>query len=247
MRLKQGAEIVAKDAKERILAFIGYGQLNARIWILGMEEAGGGEDNLTTRSQFNPVEDLYAAHPKLGITKHHEDSRTIQPQWGRMADLMLRLGGTKSPTREQRRNYQAEQLGRSYGDTLLVELMPVPKPNLSAFDYPETFPEYASASSYYQGVLPDRIRLLRKLIENHTPRVIVAYGSAFWRHYRSIMEPSFESVSNGFTVLSIQHTSMILIPFWTSRSMNGRLEALEETIRDVIKEHEESPTFVRTS
>ncbi len=31
---------------EQLLNFAGYGRLDAPVWFLGMEEAGGGEDNL---------------------------------------------------------------------------------------------------------------------------------------------------------------------------------------------------------
>jgi hypothetical protein len=32
-----------------LLEFVGYGTLDAGVWFLGMEEAGGGEDNLRKR------------------------------------------------------------------------------------------------------------------------------------------------------------------------------------------------------
>lgn len=52
---------------DHLLNFIGYGTLDADVWFLGMEGAGGGEDNLRTRLKFRPVEDNAEAHKMLGV------------------------------------------------------------------------------------------------------------------------------------------------------------------------------------
>jgi hypothetical protein len=64
-----------------LLDFIGYGTLAADVWFLGMEEAGGGEDNIHTRLNFRTVEDCAKAHKLLGVTKLHWGKRIIQPTW----------------------------------------------------------------------------------------------------------------------------------------------------------------------
>jgi hypothetical protein len=50
---------------EHLLNFIGYGTLDADVWFLGMEKAGGGEVNIRTRLKFRPVEDNAEAHQML--------------------------------------------------------------------------------------------------------------------------------------------------------------------------------------
>lgn len=47
---------------ERLLKFIGYGNLKADFWFIGMEEAGGGLDNLKKRLKFENVMDCKEAH-----------------------------------------------------------------------------------------------------------------------------------------------------------------------------------------
>jgi len=42
--------MIAPAEKNKLLDFIGYGRLDAPVWILGMEEAGGGEENLKIRA-----------------------------------------------------------------------------------------------------------------------------------------------------------------------------------------------------
>lgn len=60
---------------EHLLSFIGCGRLDADIWFLGMEEAGGGEANIRTRLQFEPVMDSAEAHKMLGVTHLHRGKK----------------------------------------------------------------------------------------------------------------------------------------------------------------------------
>lgn len=63
---------------DHLLNFIGYGTLDADVWFIGMEEAGGGEDNIRTRLKFRTVEDNAMAHKMLGVTNLHWGKRKIQ-------------------------------------------------------------------------------------------------------------------------------------------------------------------------
>jgi len=45
---------LSDDELEHLLNFIGYGNLDADVWFLGMEEAGGGEVNIRTRLGLIP-------------------------------------------------------------------------------------------------------------------------------------------------------------------------------------------------
>lgn len=40
---------------EHLLSFIGYGDLSAAVWLLRMEEGGGGKENLRRRLTFDRV------------------------------------------------------------------------------------------------------------------------------------------------------------------------------------------------
>ena len=97
---------------EHLLNFVGYGSADASVWFLGMEEAGGGEDNLRARLTFNSIEDLREAHLKLGLRQFHDFKRPrIQRTWRGMSYVMLRLN-QEEPSRETIRKYQSTQLGR---------------------------------------------------------------------------------------------------------------------------------------
>ena len=65
---------------DHLLNFIGYGRLEADVWFLGMEEAGGGEANIRARLKFRPVEDNAEEHKMLGVTHLHWGRRKIHGQ-----------------------------------------------------------------------------------------------------------------------------------------------------------------------
>jgi hypothetical protein len=180
---------------EHLLDFVGYGKLDAPVWFLGMEEAGGGEENIRARLKFRTVEDCAEAHRILGITKHHWGPRTIQRTWRGMCYIMLKLEN-KPTDAESIRNYQAESLGRFGGQTLLVELMPIPKHDIGAWGYEELIPQFKSREDYYQKVKPRRRVYLQGLIRNHSPKIVVGYGKSYWDEYRALF-PGAQFVASG--------------------------------------------------
>jgi hypothetical protein len=226
---------MSDEGKARLLNFLGYGRLDAPVWFLGMEEGGGGEERLLIQCTFDQVEDLYEAHKKLGIRHHHEGKRLLQRTWNPMCEFMLRVEGNPSPTTEDRRTYQAENLGRSHGNSLLLELLPIPKPNMAAWDYPLTFPEYPDVESYRSVLIPQRIDLISQLVRLHQPKVIVAYGKEYWPHYRQIINDAAFTEHNGFPTASQGDTLMILTHFLSRKEMNGRHEALARTAQDWLE------------
>ena len=83
---------------DHLLNFIGYGRLDADIWFLGMEEAGGGRANIRTRLKFHSVMDNAQAHAMLGVTHLHWGRRKIQRTWRGMCYIMLRLESNEATT-----------------------------------------------------------------------------------------------------------------------------------------------------
>lgn len=223
---------LSTDELNRLLNFVGYGVLDAEVWFLGMEEGGGGEDNIRKRLRFRPVEDCMEAHKILGIVKHHWGNQAIQPTWRGMCCIMLGLEG-KEPSRDNIRAYQASMLGRSCGRTLLTELMPIPKPKLGAWGYEQLIPQYPSARSYYQGVKPQRIALLRKLLGEHAPKVVIAYGKQYWSDYKTLFPNTVFTANDQFQVGNYKNTLVILTDHFTSRTMNNKWN----DVVSIIKKH----------
>jgi hypothetical protein len=214
---------------EHLLNFIGFGRLDADVWFLGMEEAGGGEANIRTRLKFRPVMDNAEAHKMLDVTHLHWGKRKIQRTWRGMCYIMLCLDGTE-PTTQNIREYQAEKLGRYGGNSLLTELMPIPKPKVQRWDYEEFIPQFASREEYYSVVRPRRVAMLRGLIDEYNPRIVIGYGKAFWKDYRKLFEGSESKQEGQFQTAVCGDTLLILTGHFAARSMNGRFDELATII-----------------
>lgn len=218
----------------QLLNFVGYGRLNAPVWFLGMEEAGGGEDNLRKRLSFLAVDDCALAHQKLGITKHHWDKRTIQPTWRGMCCIMLELENRQA-TRENIRSYQADKLGRFQGNTLLTELMPIPKPSAHKWEYQDLIPQYKDLADYHAIVKPLRTKLLRGLVNEYKPVVLISYGKSYWSDYKDLFQSSSFSPNDSFEVGQSNETMVILTDHFTSRTMNNKWHNIVSLIQEQTK------------
>ncbi len=209
---------------EKLLKFVGYGKLNADVWFIGMEEAGGGEKNIRSRLEFKDVVvDCAEAHETLGISKHHRGKKVIQRTWGGMCSVMLRLEGLETD-RESVRNYQAYCLGSSHGSTLLCELMPIPKPSIGSWGYEKLIPQFASRDEYYQVVKPCRVKHLQRLLREHRPKIVIGYGKKYWTYYKELF-PDLKFASSGqFLTAETEDMVVVLTDHFTARTMNGDLK-----------------------
>lgn len=208
---------------EQLLNFVGYGKLTAKVWFLGMEEAGGGESNIRARLRFQPVEDCANAHRILEITKHHCGKPVIQRTWRGMCYIMLRLDG-KEPTRESIRNYQANCLGRDDGSSLLCELMPIPKPSLNDWGYEALIPQFSSCNEYYRRVKPRRIEYLHRLLSEQKPELVVCYGKKYWQEYKELFAGLTFVAAGRFLVARATGQVVVLTDHFAARTMNGKFD-----------------------
>lgn len=215
---------------EILLNFVGYGNLKADVWFLGMEEAGGGEENLRLRLKFRLVEDCAEAHQILGITQHHTGRKVIQPTWRGMSYIMLAFAG-KPTDKEHIRNYQADLLGRFRGNSLLCELLPIPKPSIGDWEYKSFIPQFKSAQEYYRVVMPRRIKYLRSLIEEHKPKSIICYGKSYWNSYKELFGDLDYAQNGQFLVARTAMTRVLFTDHFTSRTMNGKFDEVAALLR----------------
>jgi hypothetical protein len=79
---------------------------------------------------------------------------------------------------ESIRRYQAESLGRFGGQTLLAELMPIPKPGIGAWGYESLIPQFRSREDYCQQIKPRQLALLQGLLREHRPRQVAHHRQA---------------------------------------------------------------------
>lgn len=208
---------------EHLLNFVGYGRLDAPVWFLGMEEAGGGEENIRARLKFRTVEDCAEAHRTLGITKHHWGKRVIQRTWRGMCYLMLKMENKPTDV-ESIRRYQAESLGRFGGQTLLVELMPIPKHDIGAWGYEVLIPHFQSREDYYQQIKPRRLAYLKMLLRENNPKMVVGYGKSYWAEYKALFPEMRFARLGQFEFAEAAGQKIVLTDHFTAHSMNGKLD-----------------------
>jgi hypothetical protein len=167
-----------------IEGFYGYGNWSARVWFVGMEEGGGGSvaeiarriDAWWTRGR-NELEDLATYHEAIGVTRHIGDHAALQPTWTKIIHVLFGMTG-KDASSDLVRKYQARELGRIGGETCLIELLPLPSPNVRRWIYGQctTIPYLANRVSYRERVEPSRVRSIQERIAEHRPRAVVFLG-----------------------------------------------------------------------
>lgn len=222
---------LTNEELEYLLNFVGFGKLNADVWFLGMEEAGEGKENIRARLKFKQVEDCAEAHKILGITKHHSGKKIIQPTWRGMCYIMLRLDG-KETDRESIRNYQADYLGRFQGNSLLLELLPIPKPSIGSWGYENLIPQFASSAEYYKVVKPRRVKYLQRLMSEYSPKIIICYGKMYWQEYKEIFPELEFLLENEFLVGKDKNKTVIMTSGLPTKEMNGKFDDVVSIIQN---------------
>lgn len=218
--------------------FIGYGKEDAEFIFIGIEEGGGGYENLKRRLEYNDYRllDCRRFHLDiLDITKFHNDSNNhikLQPVWRFMSYLVLRLKGFDrdiilKDKRSMLRNYQNNYLGTtaSQGETLLTEVYPIPCSSFNNWGYKNDnteenynfyFEEYLDKNDYCNKVLPLGKRLLSEIISRNVSKKkkIFCYGKTVWEHYEHLF-PNYAFIDKGYYKYYLDlDINIFLLPFF---------------------------------
>ncbi len=198
-----------------IESFIGYGRLDALVWFVGMEEGAasdGVEADLVRRSAYATTHELGAFEGSRG-----DQTPTVRT-WRPMSHIMLVRDG-QSSTAPTRKKYQNALLGKAKGSTLLVELLPYP--HRSTNDWDEIFlSRYPSRSAYQTDMIEHRIELLRSILNDQRPELVVAYGKAHWGSYKKLFPNTSWLTDHPFQVGVSSKTRIVLSPHFASRQLN---------------------------
>lgn len=222
---------LSSKEKTRLLHFVGYGNLAAPVWFIGMEERGHGEERLERRSKFKSVEDLARAHDILGITKHHHPPVKLQRTWRAMCEIMLSLANV-NPTIDNLKRYQATELGRFESDTFLTELLPIPAPSRRAWEFASLFGE---RGDYEEKVRPERIKMLGRLISKHKPSLVICYGHADWKYFEQLFPQAIWRSVAPFRIGRTHKTRIFLTPHFVPYHMGkARIARLCQLIKGML-------------
>lgn len=180
-----------------ITEFFGYGDLSSPLWFIGMEEAGGASRNeidcrLKAWSDLGASKtvDLFDFHELIGVTECFETSikPKLQPTWSKLIRYLLAYENA-SVDRETVRNCQVSRFGRIGSNTCLLELLPLPSPQVGVWHYKEYYdlPVLRSREVYTDKISKIRIKSLRELIELYRPKRVVFYGKTYLKFWADVI------------------------------------------------------------
>jgi len=219
---------LSAEQLSRIVAFLGYGDVSAKVWFVGIEEGLGdmtSEDivrNLTARGGFDETMDLRDAHRQLlskGLPIDVEVNPPGTQVWRWMAKIMRADNGeAKWGDRMLAREYVQFRLGRIDGETFLTELSPIPA--LKATD--------KSWLNWFAQEIPDldsrlrrrNIRLAEVLREND-PALVICYGRKQAEKFAQLLAIEWRVVSAEISRSS--DSRCLLLPFFGNGQMSRRI------------------------
>lgn len=175
--------------------FLGYGNFNARVWFIGMEEGGGNNfDQVfkrlnTWRSRgLRELEDVRDYHLAIGIDRFFKEPVKLQRTWAHLIRVYL-SAKDQSTEPHDLKQYQKDHFGCENGDTALLELMPLPSPGTNRWFYNawSNLPYLKNRETYLAELLPKRIVLLREKIQEHKPPMVIFYGTTYRDYYENVI------------------------------------------------------------
>jgi hypothetical protein len=229
---------------DQLLSQVGNGNPDAPLWFLGMEEGLDEkriclECNLRWRlDQFKQPFDTLTNH-FLAPWMMDTEGRPKSPRtstWRIMAKIARYSAGAEDWQSTPKANdYVLKCLGTATGQTLLLELLPLPKRCHEHWPaiYDERFP--GDITKYWSEMLddhPNRIDRLRSLAREHKPKRVICYGSGNWYQYKRIFQRcEWTQYKLGPRVRAeigkIEGTTIVLSPFFSHRALsNDALSAL---------------------
>jgi hypothetical protein len=161
---------------------LGYGNLDAPVWFIGVEEGGAEiwrretltlEQSLHLRATYQIAMDFRHVWEDLySIPLHSWKGATT---WRFIAAYILALQGHRPDASSVRRYvFHDKLLGRLEGDHFLCELMPLPKRAKGQIEPYQHI--WATERRYRQEVAPGRLRLLVQTLQEHpSTRLHVCY------------------------------------------------------------------------
>lgn len=194
----------------RLLPFIGFGNLDAKIWFIGTNDTGPEDGNITISERVaQPEFQKELADAEIFKARYRAETNYFygNPTWRYANYLTTRLlEPVEQQTETARREYYTNRFGALDGDVLLTDTLPLPSRNLGTQEKWVYRNTALTDSPYYNDVLrdaqryqedqflgrPTRLKRLSELyntlkLEGKSPKFIFCYGRAGqWKYFREI-------------------------------------------------------------
>jgi hypothetical protein len=159
----------------------GYGRWSAPYWFIGPEQ-GQGRDDLCRRFEVwkklnqDGLCDCREFHHGIDEVKWHRNTRPpLQRTWDKLIILLMTFKEQPTGKTEHRRAYQRNEWAMTHGETCVIELS-----GLAAHDL------NVDRGTWRVDFLDQRIKVIRKRIEENVPKFVVMYGAAQNAAWREI-------------------------------------------------------------
>jgi len=180
--------------------FLGYGEMeSSRVWLIGPEAGGDSSvEELRKRlAAWDELErkttvDLQKYHARLDLPAKHDWSKNIQPTWGPLIRVILANEGRSNVSKEEVREFQIKELGRSGGTNAILDLSQLSSPSMDIWNAHESGISWLrSRAIYEERILKPRADLLRKKVESCRPKLVIFYGLTHQRWWTHIAKQPF--------------------------------------------------------
>lgn len=188
-----------------ITTFYGSGNYSGKYWFVGMEEGGGNSFDQVS-SRFNAWKDLgspelvdmYDFHVLINYPEYFADPVKLQRTWMQQARIILSSKGLSSLTPTVKA-YQRDILGRKTSETCLLELLPLPSPSTTVWNYDRwsNLPFLKNRSNYRDYCIPWRCEHIKSRINTYQPKLVVFLGLSYSQYWEAIAAPNiFENMGD---------------------------------------------------
>lgn len=234
----------------RLENFWGYGNFNAPVWFVGMEEglSNGGECYLPARFAATNGKALVDIRRDMFNVKDHmiwftrREGRSpyrIQPTILFPIALYLYLSLGREPNKYEIRVFQGEQWGGEAA--CAIDLMPLP--SNSTRESAWLYEKYASLglatrSQYLETYQQNRVRKLREVVRHYKPALVIFYSVTYREHWQDVADARFRELMPQMHFVSSDDTQFCVIPL-RALSYTRVYEFAERILRE---QSDEMPT-----
>ena len=219
--------------------FFGFGNLRHPLWFIGMEEGGGRdyweiERRLSVWNQRpQALVDLVEFHRKAFPDDEKVKGfftptvKHLQRTWNGLIRTFLSYQGEEAIRTELVKEFQGSKLGRENingNGVALLELFPLPSPGLKDWKYKEwsSLPFLKTRDIYREKIAAIRVDGVKKLIQAHSPQVVVFYGFSYKGYWERIAGPLDEKMEGIDAYSSFSRkTHFVLMKHPVARKVNN--------------------------
>ena len=178
--------------------FFGYGQAEAEVWVMGLEEKGD-PNQLTTRMAFEQVMGKADGIYSLGLDEQVFDELSLNHQGLAISTLLLQVAG-KNLDLESANKYYSERLFSADHNSLYIPFYPIPGDKEMELNFGQFFPLFEDHPTYLNKTAKIRGEFLNEALAEYKPKLLLAimkteegYPQAFFQTFNLTNQGFFDA------------------------------------------------------